>query len=203
MIQHSEDLRLYFEYLCSKLERNGTVPLSIVRDGQPLRVLAPVSAGRPRLLPHLKNDYPSYFIYGPLVFTPAYAEHLAWLDLDQLAVRASPLAARAHDRPAFEGEQLVVVPSPLFPHRTAIGYTLPPFPTLKSVNGTEIRNLPHLVATLRGLTDRYAVFEWHDQGVDAVVLDREEARRATEEILEDYGIRRPYSPDLAAAWEAR
>ncbi|MDQ3946832.1 MAG: serine protease, partial [Actinomycetota bacterium] len=112
MIQHGEDLRLYFEYLCPILEEDGAVPLSIIRDGRPMRIRAPVSPGRPRLLPHPKNDYPSYFIYGPLVFTPAYADHLGRLDLGHLATRSSPIAARAHARPAFEGEQLVVVPSP-------------------------------------------------------------------------------------------
>jgi S1-C subfamily serine protease len=203
MIRHGEDLRLYFEYLCSKLEEGGTVPLSIIRDGGPMRVRAPVSASRPRLLPYLKNDYPSYLIYGPLVFTPAYADHLGRLDLGHLATRSSPIAARAHARPAFEGEQLVVVSSPLFPHRMAIGYELPEFPTLKSVNGIEIKNLPHLAETLRRLDDRYVDFEWHDRGVNAIVFERREALRAMEEILEGNGIRRPYSPDLAAAWEGR
>jgi hypothetical protein len=85
----------------------------------------------------------------------------------------------------------------------AIGYELPEFPTLKSVNGIEIKNLPHLAETLRGLDDRYVDFEWHDRGVNTIVFERREALRAMEEILEGNGIRRPYSPDLAAAWEGR
>lgn len=203
MILYEDTLRLYFEYLAPRFAVDGRVPLTVHRDGATLQVEAPVASGPPRLLPYLKNDYPSYFMYGPLVFTPAYAEHLDIANLFVLTSRVSPLAGRAHDRPAFDGEQLVVLSSPVFPHRMAVGYQVNHFPVLESVNGVEIRNLYHLVETLRDLTDEYVVFEWHDRFVDTVVFRRQEALQATQEILEANGIRRQYSLDLAPAWERR
>ncbi len=200
-IQYDENIRLNFEYLSAKLAQDGRVPLSIIRDGVPLQVMARVTANPPRLLPHLRNEYPGYFIYGPLVFTPAYADHLDLLALPFLTARLSPLAARAHDRPAFDGEQFVIVSSPLFPHRMSVGYDVVHFPVVKSVNGTNVRNLRHLVVTLRGLTDPFVVFEWFDRNVPTVVFDRLEVIRATDQILEENGVRRQYSLDLADAWE--
>ncbi|MFG0283591.1 MAG: trypsin-like peptidase domain-containing protein [Phycisphaerales bacterium JB039] len=201
MIQE-KGLRLYFEHLCSKFEADGQVPLSIIRDGERLEVAAPVTAKRPRIFNYLEinNDYPSYFIFGPVVFTPVYGEHVNWLG-SFLAPRGSPIALRAGDKPDFEDQGFVVVPSPLFPHRMTKGYDMAPFPTLKTVNGVEIRNMRHLVETLRGIEDDYVVFEWYDRGADALVFKRDEAIEATEEILDDNGIRRQMSEDLEGIWE--
>ena len=37
----------------------------------------PVSAGTTELIESLRGRYPSYFVYGPLVFSPVTAEFLA------------------------------------------------------------------------------------------------------------------------------
>ena len=76
----------------------------------------------------LKGRYPSYFIYGPLVFSPVSNEFVSALDRQVvygLALIDSPLAMRRGDLPKFEGEELVVVSSPMFPHRIGKGYDNP------------------------------------------------------------------------------
>ncbi len=201
MIQE-RGLRLYFEHLCSKHAVDGEVPLSIIRDGEAMEVMAPVTSKRPRIFDHLdiNNDYPSYFIYGPVVFTPVYGEHVDWL-AGYLAERGSPIALKANDKPEYEDQGYVVAPSPLFPHRMTKGYDMAPFPTLKTVNGVKIRNMRHFVETMRDLDDEFVVFEWYDTGASTLVFDREEAMESTEEILDDNGIRRRLSDDLADLWE--
>ena len=52
------------------------MPLTIVRAGKELKIDVPVPAGLPRLIPGLDGAYPSYFIYGPLVFSTATTEFL-------------------------------------------------------------------------------------------------------------------------------
>jgi len=41
------------------------------------------------------------------------------------------------------------IPSPFFPHKLSIGYTNPSAQVVKSINGVPVRNLDHLVETLR------------------------------------------------------
>jgi S1-C subfamily serine protease len=204
MIQ-DDGLRLYFEHLCSRFETGGQLPLSIIRDGERLELTAPVTADRPGVFKwmEINNDYPSYLVYGPLVFTPVYGEHTEWLSgflTDNR--RNSPIVLRAGAKPRDDDEGYVVAPGPLFlPHRMTKGYELSPFATVKSVNGVKIRNMRHFVETLRDLEDEHVIIEWYDRGADTLVFDRDEIDDATEDILDDNGIRRQVSDDLADLWK--
>src|SRR6267154_4298506 len=70
-VKVNPDLSVAFQYRVQQIVRNGSVPLTIVRGGSTLQVQLPVDSVRPRLIPPLKGEYPSYFIYGPLVFSRA------------------------------------------------------------------------------------------------------------------------------------
>ena len=61
----------------------------------------------------------------------------------------SPLVTRRGDQPRFDGEELVVVTSPMFPHRIGKGYDNPLSKVVKEINGVRIKNLRHLVEILR------------------------------------------------------
>jgi S1-C subfamily serine protease len=198
-------LRLAWDYYLPKLVKNGKVPLTIVRDGKKTTVDAPVDEGFNRLLRPLAGTYPSYFIVGPLVFSVGHVEHILGLKegLEHVMLHSSPLIARAFQPPAFEGEELVVGPARLFPHRLGKGYGLPPFPVLKSVNGTPVKNLKHLVALVRDNRDPYLVFEWGDTYAESVVFNREELLKSTEEVLADNDIRNAMSDDLRPVWEGK
>lgn len=209
MIKLGENLRVGFAYRIQHLEKNGRVPLAILRDGHPLQIELPVARTRAMLIPSLAGEYPAYFIYGPLVFSTPFAELLS-VNTPQasqlysvLGRIGSPLITRRHERPAFAGEQLVVVSSPLFAHKLGRGYSNPTLRVVDTVNGTAVRNLAHLVALLRDATGEFVVFRFHGEGTDAIVLPRAEAAAATDEILNDNGIRAQASPDLLAVWTAR
>jgi hypothetical protein len=68
------------------------------------------------------------------------------------------------------------------------------------VNGVVIKNLPHLVETLRDLKDDFVVFEFAGRKLETPVFPRKEMVAATEEILSDNGVRAQGSPDVMAVW---
>ena len=76
MIAVGDDLRVHFKYEIQQITTHGPVPLTIVRAGKELNVGLPVSADYPQLIPVLNGTYPSYFIYGPLVFSAATEDYL-------------------------------------------------------------------------------------------------------------------------------
>ena len=81
--RHGQDQRqptLEFPLLVQKLVKHGKVPLTVVRQGKPLTIELPAKPRHPMLIESLKGRYPSYFIYGPLVFSPVTAEFLASFD---------------------------------------------------------------------------------------------------------------------------
>ena len=199
------DIRVRFQYMIQKTARNGRVPLTLVRRGEELQVEVPAAPRRPMLIPDLEGSYPSYFVYGPLVFSSASQHFLAGLNnaTAALAGIASPLVTRRADRPAFDGEALVVVASPFFPHKLSKGYSQTQSSVVHKVNGTAIRNLPHLVETLRDLKDDFVVFEFAGRRLETPVFPRKEMETATEDILNDNGVRAQGSPDVMAVWNQR
>ena len=207
MIKLSDNLRVRFPYLIQKIAHGGKVPLSIVRAGKPMKLDLPVTPRRPMLIPNLSGEYPSYFVYGPLVFSAATQDFVRGYNtlgaLVSLSASANPLSTRRADRPAFDGEELVVISSPFFPHKLSKNYSSPASRVVKSVNGTAIKNLKHLVATLRDSTDEFVVFEFSGRANETLVFPRKDMVAATEEILTDNGVRAQGSADTLAIWNAK
>lgn len=208
MVRLAENLRVRFLYLVQRLARDGHVPVQVLRNGRPIDLSIPVDANRHLLIRALDGSYPPYFIYGPLVFSRPSAEMFASSStsaatmMNALGRAGSPLITRRHERPAFDGEELVIVSSPLFSHRLGRGYSNPTLRVVEKVNGTSIRNLPHLVEVLRDLASEFAVFDFAGEGAESIVLPRGEVEAATEDILADNGIRARGSPELLAVWNA-
>jgi S1-C subfamily serine protease len=202
------DLRLSSSYLVQKYTNNGFLPLTIYRDGRLREIKLPVRTQRELVIPYLMNTTPRYFIFGPFVFsqtTQDYLERLGNQRPPSMGRRPSPLITRRFDKPTFADEELVIVASPLFPHRITQGYDDPNRAVLSEVNGVQVRNLRHLVELLRDNRDAQISFKFANSGVlthETMVFNRAEVTEATAKILEDNGIRHPYSPDLRAVWEA-
>ena len=207
MIKMGSNLRVRFQYLIQKTAKKGRVPLTVIRAGQSLPIELPVSANREMLISSLNGAYPQYFIYGPLVFSGASAEFIGGLTRNEyggmLSYVGSPLARRLGDKPAFPGEALVVVSSPFFPHKLAQGYSNPMGQVVKTINGTPIKNLNHLVAVLRDCKDEFITIHFDQRGSEAIVFPRQEMLAATEELLTDNGVRSQGSPELLAVWNAK
>ncbi len=201
-----EDRSFDFRYLVQQEARGGTVGLTILRDGKAQKIDLPLNVRRADLIAPLETAYPRYFIYGPLVFSPATAEYFAVAGektRSLMWLHQSPMIARYSDRVAFEGEELVIVASPLLPHRISKGYGDPVTCVVGEVNGVRIRNLRHLAETLRDATGTYVVFKFQDRRAETLVFRRAEITAAAEEILTDNGIRQPYSDDLRDVMEKR
>ena len=79
MVNLDNNLRVFFKYLVQKVTKNGMVPLTVVRSGKEISVKLPVATNRPRLIPELDGAYPSYFVYGPIVFSSATGEFVTGL----------------------------------------------------------------------------------------------------------------------------
>ena len=208
MIRLGKDLRVRFQYLIQKVAANGTVPLTIVRAGAVSQIRLPVSAHWPTLITDLNGDYPSYFIYGPMVFSRASWQLVSHFYANPAAMRGlslvkNPLITRGLDAPDGDTEELVVVPSPFFPHKLAQGYSSPAGAVVYSVNGARVRSLRHLVALLRDLEDPFVTFEFDQHGGEALVFPRKDMVAATEEILTDNGVRAQGSPDTLEVWQAK
>ena len=205
MIKLGDNLRVRLRYLIQKIAKGGKVELTIVRAGKELTVQVPVAANRPMLIPNLENTYPSYFVYGPLVFSPATAVYVVGLNnaMAALSASASPLALRRVEKPSFPGEELVVVASPFFPHKLSKGYSNPQSRVIESVNGIKVKSLKHLIEVLRDSRDEFIVFEFAGHGGESPIFPRKDMLAATEEILTDNGVRSQGSPDTLAIWNAK
>src|SRR5882724_5032641 len=77
MVKIDKDLRVNFAYMTQRLAKDDKLPLTVVRAGKPLKIELPVSAQRPTLAPDLHGEYPSYFVYGPMVFSRATRQFLS------------------------------------------------------------------------------------------------------------------------------
>jgi hypothetical protein len=202
MIRLSDSLRVRFQYLIQKLSDGGKVPLTVIRKSESVPVELPVSSTHPMLVESLRGRYPSYFVFGPLVFSVATSDFVAGIDrlAAGLSQIASPLVTRRSEKPRFEGEELVVVAAPMFPHRLALGYSNPITKVVKEVCGVRVKNLRHLVETLHNSKDKFVTISFDDRASETIVFNRQEVLDATDEILTDNGVRQQASDDLRALW---
>src|SRR4029077_3354926 len=159
----------------------------------------PVPAHRAMLVESLLGEYPSYFIYGPLVFSRCSIESMG---LVRARGSFSPLLAHLADPPSAEREELVLIASPLFPSDVSRGYSNPTGQVIVSVNGVTVRSLAQLVAFLRGLKDEFVVINFDGRSSEGLVFPRAKLVAATEDILTDNGVRSQGSPDMLKIWQA-
>ncbi|HMI73311.1 MAG TPA: trypsin-like peptidase domain-containing protein [Steroidobacteraceae bacterium] len=208
MVKIDKDLRVNFAYMIQRLAKDDKLPLTVVRAGKPLKIELPVSAQRPTLAPDLHGDYPSYFVYGPIVFSRATRQFLSLFENNANLLRVlgfvkSPLITRAFDTPTQDLEELVIISSPFFPHKLANGYSNPTGAVVSSVNGTAIKSLAHLVAVLHDLKDPFVTIEFGSKAGEALVFSRTAIVAATDDILTDNGVRAQGSPDMMAVWQPK
>jgi S1-C subfamily serine protease len=205
MIQATDNLRLSFVSQVPKLVKNGTVPVTIIRAGKTIEIALPVSRHSDHLLRVYDGHYPSYFVCGPLVFSPVVSNAITYyFQLNpMLGGRNSPLTTRRSDRARFPGEELVVVTAPLLRTRMTKGYADPFGQVVSEVNGTKIKNLAHLVALIRVCNDEYLTFRFAEDYSETLVFRRKAMLDATEPLMSENGIPRRGSDDVLAVWNGK
>ena len=203
-VRVKDDLRLSYQYFVPKLAKDGRAKLTVFRDRQTSEVSVPVRTDSNLVVPFLMGKYPRYFIYGPMVFMQATQEQVLTLGMSptwavSLMMAKNPLLSRETDQRAFDGEEIVTLGHSLLPHRTSRGYNPPGYSVVTHVNGTAVRNLAHLVELLRDAKGELLTIDLAGRA-PPLVFRREEALKATEELLSDEGIRKQCSDDLESIW---
>ena len=186
--------------MVQKIAKDGKVPLTVVRDSHEMPISLQVSPTRPMLIPDLHGEYPPYFVLGPVAFSKATVPYVASLNgnaavLAGLSVIRSPLVTRRGDSPAFEGEELVIISSPFFPHKLAKGYGNSAGSVIRTINGVPVKNAPATSSNcLRDSKEDFITIECGHRGGETLVFPRKEMIAATDEILSDNGVRAQGSP---------
>ncbi len=198
MVRVKDNLRLAYHYVVPKLAKGGRVPVTVLREGKARTLELPVPGHTRPLVRPLEGRQPAYFVWGPLVFSPATVS-LTML-LEGRVQDGSPLLSRRGDEAAFDGEELVVVVA-MLPHKLSKGYGDPTGQVVREVNGTRVRNLRHLVETLRKAEGPFVEIEFCEKYVETLVFDRQEVLAAMDDILSDNNIGKQWSDnDLRKAW---
>ncbi len=191
MVTVNVGLRVRMRYLVQKVAKNGFVPLTVVRAGKVI------------------------FIYGPMVLTKATADMLPGYQstvpsnasvinaMVNWSLTGNPLVTQRGDNATKEKEELVVISAPFFPHKVATGYSNLTFRVIKSVNGTPVRSLTHLVELLRDMKDEFVAFDIEMKGGEGVVFRHKDMLAATEEILTSNSIRSQGSQLLMKVWRGQ
>ena len=204
MVKVNSNLRVNFAYLIQKDARGGTVPLTVVRAGKKMLIEMPVPTHRPLLVEGLQGQYPSYFIYGPLVFERATLETFSLLRSSPGSVAGSSMIAHLGDPPTPEHQELVLISSPLFPHALSKGYSNSQRagPGLRERRaGDQPRAAGGLPARPEGRVRRPRLRS--AAGSEGLVFPRAQLVAATGEILTDNGVREEASADMLKVWQER
>ena len=205
LVPLTNDVNVQFQYHVQKVVKNGKVPLSVIRAGKALQIDVPVTASRPRLVNALDGAYPSYFVYGPIVFSRATWEFRGFMStnagtLNSYAFNAQPLVTRMADEADSARQDLVVVSAPFFPHRLTSGYDNRFGSVVYSINDVPVRSLQHMVEMLRDMQAELVVIKFDQRSGESIVLPHKKVLAATDEILNDNGIRYQASSDLLEFW---
>jgi hypothetical protein len=70
------------------------------------------------------------------------------------------------------------------------------------VNGTKVQSLKHLVSLLRDLKSEFVTIEFEQRIGETLVFRSADVLAATDEILNDNGVRAQGSPDMLEVWRA-
>ena len=203
-----EGNRVSLKYLIQKHTDNDTVPMTLLRDGKEIEANIKLRRGGVKLARDLEYEPTPYMIVGPMVFMPVTSElafamastKSKWIgtfNRCQNPALLQGLSPRTEDN---EDLELVITGHSFLPHPITKGYSDPRFGVIKKFNDVEIKNLKHLVELMRDNKKEYFIFEYAGASYETCVFDREEFLAATEEVLDDNGIRRQGTPELLKVW---
>jgi len=185
----------------------GQIPIKIIRKGVHFDTLLRTSLASdvPWVIRDANGTYPSYYIYGPLVFIEVPRKwRLNWF----FTTRGHLISRRVATMQRQANERLVMATGKLLDHSISKGYEHVPGAVLLQVNGKPILNLKDLVATLEAFTEGDVLLEFDPHnladarrsprpGAQNMVFRHQEVLKTREDILEEASIRRHYSKDLA------
>jgi S1-C subfamily serine protease len=192
-----EHERVDSDYIVHSKKIGETVQLRILRDSKVLNVnvqlTVPIDATL--LVPYIQYDKsPTYFIVGGLVFQPLTANYLSkWTE--QKDAPANLVYYFLSGRRTKDQKQVVALTQVLGAKITA-GYSDHKHNVITQVNGQRIVSISDLVNAIEPDEGEYHVIV--DEKGNLIVLDRSEAKKANQRIMNNYEIRSDRSEDLRA-----
>jgi S1-C subfamily serine protease len=187
--------RTELAYGIDRHQVGDTVRVRYLRDGAAHEgdVTLTLARGQSQLVPALYEEPGDYYIFGGLVFLAVTRGYLMRSDeVDSFAWSLTPYLLEEQPLP---NEQVVLLQSVL---TAAVnqGYDDAAGEVIRKVDGQPVKNLRELVTRVEEGDAPYVTFEYAQGG--RVTLDREEARRATPQILRRHGIANDRSASLRA-----
>lgn len=167
-----------------------TVPAKAFRAGEIVELELPATKFDTYALRFLYGRKPDWFVFGGLVFTTfsySYCKN-AKFDFHDDATKEEK--ERPDDR--------FVVLTDVLGDICMEGYLGISGAHVRTVNGTPVRNLVHLVSLVDACKDEFIVFgmDMGDERTVNIVLDTAEARIATPRVMDRFGIPADRSEDL-------
>ena len=181
--------RIDLNHLIQMHQIGEPLKMEILRDGEIKQVEFNLTkaVGYFNLVDRDQYDQPpTYFIYGGLVFMPLTTNYLKTWGKDWKEDVPSYLLAKLYDYPSSEGEEVVILTNVL-PASVNVGYHEYSEIIITAVNGNDIQNLKDLIKEIeKGRGQPFITFT--DRDGNKIVLDRNQAEKELEGILEAYKI---------------
>jgi len=179
--------RLAFSHIVSQKFEGDTCDVTLLRGGKVMHRRLNLQVPR-YLVPECVYDQaPRYLIVGGVVFVPLTLNYMMH-EFGKRYFEKAPnsLLAPMDDRFQTEEGEEVVVLSQMLASEITSGYDGVRNLRLETLNGQKVLNLAHLNEMVNACTDRFLVFSLVT--TQLVVLEREKALEATQQILAQHGI---------------
>lgn len=165
------------------------IPVKVLRDGAVVETSIVAAKRDQRIRRWMYDTRPDYFVYGGLVFTTASYNYI----VASQALFHDDLSADKE----FDGDDAVVI-SDVLPDVCMEGYMGLYRSLVRTVNGTKVKNLRHLVELVESCRDGFIRFglDCGDEWDVKMIVDAKELREATPRVMQRYQIPSDRSDDL-------
>ncbi len=183
-------------YYIDRRQIGEQVPVEIFRDGKAVTMTLTLSKTRGAYTvvpPEQYEQLPRYFIYGGVVFTPL-TKNLLTRYGGNWAENAPDYLVAELDKPITEQRQEVVLALKVLSAEVNQGYDDVFAWIINDVNGKTFKDFSEFYRLVMESNEPYLVLR--DEDFVELVLDREKAEAANQEILATYRIEHDRSPDL-------
>jgi hypothetical protein len=179
--------RVYLAAAINEAQHGETIPLKIWRKGEPLDLSVPVHVlDEDRAEGNQYDVLPKYFIYAGLVFTPLSRDYLRTTGGSAADNLVYELHYRRQEDPASARPQPVVLAS-ILSHAVNANFSIRGRALVDRINGVRIEKLEDVPRAFEGHTAAQHAIEFLPER-QLECLDREEADRASADILKTYGV---------------
>ncbi|HIP50618.1 MAG TPA: serine protease [Campylobacterales bacterium] len=191
-VEFRENQYTHFKYFIDLHQYGDEVSLEVLRDGKKvsLKATLPKTSSKEKST-YSKLEYdkmPTYFMLGGYVFSPITQNLLNTSGSPVLGLRYSATKFPTKDR-----QELVVLLKVLASTHTRGDYGISMW-HIEKVNGKEFKDFKEFYALVSDTKEKFVVLE--DEDGAKVVINKEEALAAEDELLKRYSIKANKSDDL-------